>query len=132
MKDMGALDHTRHVLSKLKVDVDKEITRLGGHSRLSALISHLDRQLDFSNSNSTDGNSSTSTEGGGSIIGHRGSKASNSNSNSNSNGNGATGTTGNGNSNVNNNKQRATGTQSPNNNNLADAQDVAKSEISTL
>ena len=132
MKDMGALDHTRHVLSKLKVDVDKEITRLGGHSRLSALISHLDRQLDFSNSNSTDGNTSTSTEEGGSIIGHRGSKASNSNSNSSSNGNGATGTTGNGNSNVNNNKQRATGTQSPNNNNLADAQDVAKSEISTL
>ena len=46
MNQCGSLVYTRSFLSTLKLQVMSEIAKLGGHSQLSALIDHLDSQLD--------------------------------------------------------------------------------------
>lgn len=46
MQECGALEHTRHALRELRAKIDIEITRLHGHSALSALLMKLDSQLD--------------------------------------------------------------------------------------
>ena len=46
MHECGSIRHTREVLRALKKKIEKEIEQLGGHSRLSALVQLLDKQLD--------------------------------------------------------------------------------------
>jgi len=45
MADVGALKYSRDKLTSLKDKADAEILRLGGHSNLSAWLSHLDNQV---------------------------------------------------------------------------------------
>ena len=45
MRSAGSFEYTRKVLGELRDDVEREIGRLGGHARLSALVTELDRQI---------------------------------------------------------------------------------------
>jgi geranylgeranyl diphosphate synthase type 3 len=46
LQECGSIDYTRQVLRSLREQVEVEIELLGGHDRLTALIRHLDAQLD--------------------------------------------------------------------------------------
>jgi hypothetical protein len=45
MERVGSFDYTRDKLRGLKLEIEAEIAKLGGHAKLTALLDQLDKQI---------------------------------------------------------------------------------------